>query len=592
MSDSQDVSDCSPDDRSREELQRAHRKTEQRRQAAEERLRWSERFHRLAAQAGGVGTWHINLDTGTCHVSTQMATLMGHDDLPPDTAGEESPPDVQHPGVQQGEGLDPTAHQPLRIPLRWQQMPRAAWMASIHPADRPAVQAALTAAKGQGRALDLAFRVQVAQDSASRSGAGDADRASRSPPEGADPASRGEDQRIRWLHSYGRVLHERSGEDDSADATAYLLGASIDITERKALTRKLQNERDFIDRVLETVGTLVVVLAPSGQIIRFNKACEAASGYSAEEAEGQNVFELLIPPEDHEGVLDYFDRHVQGLETSFHENHWITKDGETRLLRWSVTTLRDDDGQVQHVIAAGTDITERRRLERQVLSAADEERRRLGQNLHDLLASQLAGIAMMTQSLAVRAEADESVSGQDLRTIVDLASESGDQARALSHSLMPMEGQSDGLADALRQLAERQETMAPSVQCVFELGAAITPCSIEEHSGAEQGQSVLPIHGDVAARLYRIAHEAVINAVQHGQPDAVTIRLEVVDDQLVLTVRDDGVGLPADLEPDDGWGLHLMQYRAELIGARLRAEPAETGGTLVRCALPLTRLTP
>lgn len=591
MSDSQDVSDCSPDDRSREALQRAHREAEQRRQAAEERLRWSERFHRLAAQAGGVGTWHINLNTGTCHVSTQMATLMGHDRAPA-TASDVSPPDVQPPDVQHGEGLDPTAHQPLRIPLRWQQMPRAAWMASIHPADRPAVQAALTAAKEQGTSLDLAFRVQVAQDSAPRAGATGADRASRSNPEGAAPASRGEDQRVRWLHSYGRVLHERSGEDDSADATAYLLGASIDITERKALTRKLQNERDFIDRVLETVGTLVVVLDPSGQIIRFNKACEAASGYSAEEARGQNVFELLIPPEDHEGVLDYFDRHIQGRDSSLHENHWITKDGDARLLRWSVTTLRDDAGQVQHVIAAGTDITERRRLERQVLSAADEERRRLGQNLHDLLASQLAGIAMVAQSLAVQAETDQSVSGQDLRRIADLASESGQQARALSHSLMPMEGQSDGLADALRQLAERQETMAPSVQCVFELGAAVKPRSIEEGNGTEQGQSMLPIHGDAAACLYRIAHEAVINAVQHGQPDAVTIRLEVVDDQLVLTVRDDGVGLPADLEPDDGWGLHLMQYRAELIGARLRVEPAETGGTRVRCALPLARYTP
>jgi signal transduction histidine kinase len=96
-------------------------------------------------------------------------------------------------------------------------------------------------------------------------------------------------------------------------------------------------------------------------------------------------------------------------------------------------------------------------------------------------------------------------------------------------------------------------------------------------------------HRTSTGYLYRIASEAVGNAIKHADPDAITIRLAVDGDQLELTVRDDGVDIPADTEPTDGLGLHMMEYRAELIGARLHIEPAEEGGTIVRCHLPLQR---
>lgn len=439
--------------------------------------------------------------------------------------------------------------------------PTEAWMARyIPPDDRPTLKAAIQEAVRTRSAFDVEHRVRRSDDT------------------------------LGWVHTRAVPLVVDDG------AIAEWLVTATDITDRVHARHQLRRERDFIDRVLQTVGALVVVMDPEGQIIRFNRACEMVSGYAAEDAVGQNVFDLLIPPEDHEGVRDYFDRHVAGTGPPFHENHWITKDGDERLLRWSVTTLRDDGGPIQIVISTGIDITHRRRLERQVLSAADEERRRLGQNLHDLLASQLVGIAMMTRALAVQAHRGRPVTDDDLHEVADLINDAGQQARALSHSLMPVDMKGRGLADALRQLVQRQKTVAPHVtwSLAVELPAKNPPDQGPPSEGCpDNGARNVPIPEDIATRLYRIAHEAVANAVQHGKPNAVTIRLKITnDDQLVLTVRDDGIGIPANRTPGDGWGLHLMRYRAELIGARLRVEPVPAGGTRVRCTLPLARLGP
>jgi two-component system CheB/CheR fusion protein len=261
----------------------------------------------------------------------------------------------------------------------------------------------------------------------------------------------------------------------------------VDITDLKEAQQQLQEERAFIDRVLETVGALITVVDPDGRIVRFNRESEVVSGYSAKEAEGQSVFDLLIPPEDRDGVRQVMEEHDAGKEQVIHENHWITKDGEHRLIRWASTALRGDEGQIQNVIGTGIDITERRQLERQVVNVSDEERRRIGQDLHDMLASQLAGVAMMTHALADRADKSKSVTADELRRVAGLVQDSVSQARALSHSLMPLEVQGDELTDGLERLAERQETMRPDIACSFEAGGSIPS-----------------LKGEMASHLYRI----------------------------------------------------------------------------------------
>jgi PAS domain S-box-containing protein len=153
---------------------------------------------------------------------------------------------------------------------------------------------------------------------------------------------------------------------------------SRDMTDLERAQKTLREERDFIAAVLDTVGSLIVVLDREGRIVRFNKACEAATGLSAHEAEGQ-PYERLIPAEEREAVRGVFEGLRMGDFPNQHENHWVGKDGTRRLIAWSNTAIPDETGRVRFIIGTGFDITERRRAEEELrgttehLERANEE---------------------------------------------------------------------------------------------------------------------------------------------------------------------------------------------------------------------------
>jgi len=331
-------------------------------------------------------------------------------------------------------------------------------------------------------------------------------------------------------------------------------------------------ERTFVDRLLDTVGALVIVLDTDRRIVRFNQKCQEVTGYSASEARGEDLVELLIPPEDRTDVREVFATLSEGEAPLSHENNWLTKKGNRQRIEWSNTVLRDEDGEVVRVVGTGIDITERRRLEQEVVAATDEERRRIGAELHDMLAPQLAGTAMMVDVLAKKLEDKNLEVASEVRTAAEHIREAGEQTRTLSHSLMPRDIKSGDLPGGLQDLAERQEQMRDLT------------CSLSQKG------TVPSLNEETTSHLYHIASEAVANAAQHADASAVTLCLDATDEQLVLAVRDDGVGIPEEVEPSVGAGLHLMQARAELIGADLDVNAAEGGGMLVRCSLPLETL--
>jgi signal transduction histidine kinase len=140
--------------------------------------------------------------------------------------------------------------------------------------------------------------------------------------------------------------------------------------------------------------------------------------------------------------------------------------------------------------------------------------------------------------------------------------------RSLSHGLSPVRMRIDGLEAALKGLA-LQTDQAGRVRCRFD-------CPVEVR--------VLDDH--VAGHLYRIAQEALNNALKHGQPKEVVIRLARDKGSLRLQVKDDGAGLPQKRNPSQGMGLQVMQYRAHAIGAALSVESAPGKGVTVTCILP------
>jgi PAS domain S-box-containing protein len=139
----------------------------------------------------------------------------------------------------------------------------------------------------------------------------------------------------------------------------------------------MEEERDFTSAVLDTAGALVAVFDCQGRLVRFNRACERTTGYSSDEVRGKLLWEVFLVPEEVEPVRAVFDELQAGQFPNAYENHWLTKDGERRLIAWSNTALLGADGTVEYVIGTGIDVTERRQAEEALRTARDELERRV-----------------------------------------------------------------------------------------------------------------------------------------------------------------------------------------------------------------------
>ena len=155
----------------------------------------------------------------------------------------------------------------------------------------------------------------------------------------------------------------RYGEEGKAP---YVLGHAIDITERVQVEQELKKERNFIAAVIETAGSLVVVLDPLGRIIRFNAACERLTGYSFDEVKGRPVWELFLGPKEAKLFQAVFENLKRGEFPIQHENDWLTRGGRRRRIAWSNTALMSSKGQPEYIVSTGIDITERRAAEEAV----------------------------------------------------------------------------------------------------------------------------------------------------------------------------------------------------------------------------------
>ncbi len=215
------------------------------------------------------------------------------------------------------------------------------------------------------------------------------------------------------------------------------------------------------------------------------------------------------------------------------------------------------------------DVTERRRLEAEVLRATDEERRRLGRDLHDGLGSHLVGLGMLVRGLARRSRTTVPALTDELLEVARLIDEGAEQARALAHGLNPMDVDGQGPAIALARLAADTDAHT-DLCCTF-----------------EPSPDLPPLRSEVAMQFYRIAQEAVTNALRHAEATRVTISLEAERDAIVLTVEDDGRGLAGTPRPHErGLGLQTMAYRARIIGGKFDLREHPKGGVVVVCRVP------
>jgi PAS domain S-box-containing protein len=212
------------------------------------------------------------------------------------------------------------------------------------------------------------------------------------------------------------------------------------------------------------------------------------------------------------------------------------------------------------------EIERRKGLEGEILAVSDREQQRLGQELHDGLCQHLTAVAFMARSVALRLKNHRVIEVDHIEKIAQLVNEAATDTRNISRALHRLDVDAAGLATALQDLVDREIWKIP---CRLEVKPSF---HVETDS--------------VAAQLYRIAREAVINANKHARAREIVITLERSRQGMVMRVRDDGVGFPKESELKHGLGLHIMKYRAQMIDARLEIGSPKSGGSCVSCYLP------
>jgi PAS domain S-box-containing protein len=336
--------------------------------------------------------------------------------------------------------------------------------------------------------------------------------------------------------------------------------------------RQLRESEARLASFMHYVPCAVFIKNLQGRYVFVNEMCEKVFRRKLEEWVGRtdedlwskslsNKFKLI----DQKIIHDK--KAIETTESVSHEDgaqHWLT----TRF------PILDEQGEPTMIGGAAINITESKRLERELQTVSEREQRRIGQDLHDGLGQYLTGIACMVKVLGAKLAEKELPEASDAQRITAMVNETIAQARDLARGLCPVELETNGLQAALQELASRV-TKLFAVTCDF------------------QSPSVVQMYDNAAAvHLYRIAQEAINNAIKHGQSSKIDLSLISANGQIVLTIKDNGTGVINNGHKPNGMGLRVMNYRAGMIGATVSVEPNPTGGTIVKCVVQNARPAP
>jgi PAS domain S-box-containing protein len=341
-----------------------------------------------------------------------------------------------------------------------------------------------------------------------------------------------------------------------------------DVTELRSQQENLQLQA----RIIETIREGVVLLDRDGQVLLANPAMHALFGYASDSLAGRTFASLTaLPAPAFARLLAGVLKDLDAGEAPQLEFEGQRADGG-RLVASCIFAAIHIRGEPR-IVAVLSDITERKHLEREVLQVATREQQRIGSDLHDGVGQQLTGIALLLKGLVPRlSRVRPSDLRGDVEQIVALVNDAIDSTRALARGLSPVPAADDGLALALEALAS-QTFQRHRVEVVLD-------------NTLPEDQS---FDDNTATHLYRIAQEALGNALRHGQPRRIRLMLRPEGGQIELVVRDDGIGFDRRAIQPSGLGLKIMRFRAQMIGGDLTVESAPGAGTTIRCHFPLAQ---
>jgi len=339
----------------------------------------------------------------------------------------------------------------------------------------------------------------------------------------------------------------------------------------KAAEESFIKEHVFGNAVLAASGAMMIVFDREGRIVRSNRACERVTGYSHDELQGKPFWELFfsLSRSDAESAQADAIGMPPDAPPATQESSLLIKDGERRLISWSITTLIDERLQAEFVIASGLDITEHKRLEQEILEISDSEQRRIGQDLHDGLGQEITAIALLNSALQNRLRAKGLPEAATAERLAELLKHACNEVRRISHGLQPVSTDPESLMTGIRNLVATAGSLNGAT-CLFRCNETV---AVHNH--------------DCANHLYRIAQEAIQNALRHGRPQEVIVSLTRRDGRVILEVQDDGSGFDPEVQTkSQGIGLSTMKYRAGAMNGFFEITRRPKGGVVVRCSVP------
>jgi len=341
-------------------------------------------------------------------------------------------------------------------------------------------------------------------------------------------------------------------------------GVVIDLTEPKRAEEALKQSEEKYRRLFENSRDAIFIATPKGRILEGNAAFFDLLGADRNDVGIVKTGDIFVDPRQRRRFLKEFNEtgSVKDFEMKI-------KKKDRSIADCLITASKTYSAEGIEIVSEGIirDITERKRLEREVLEISTAERLEIGQDLHDNLGQHLTGIALKLKSMS-QALAKKSLpeAGEGER-LTDLVNQAIGRVRDLARGLVLIDFEAGGICPAIRELVKRVRNIT-GVSCLVRF----TPEEIN-------------VGITTATELYRIAQEAVLNAVRHSQAKHIEIRLIQANGITTLRVQDDGIGIPPAHLNREGLGLRLMKYRAQLINGSLDIRNGPSGGTTVECVL-------
>ncbi len=313
----------------------------------------------------------------------------------------------------------------------------------------------------------------------------------------------------------------------------------------------------------EAVGTPLELVS-----LQFGDTAQPALELEPNQCAPGTLWESNIHPADRAAAAEFFHASGPAHPDKHIDYRLIVGGGDLLWVRHGlIHRTRLPDGRLR-AVGIIMPIPEQKQLEWECLRISERECNRVGQELHDDLCQVLAGVAFMMHVLGERASRIAPEIGSEIRELTSQVQGATDRVRAMAHGLFPAQVSFSSLREALTQLARQSRTRF-GIEFDLELPRRIPPHSPEQ-----------------IVHVYRICQEAATNAVRHGGTATIRLALAVSGSLIHVVVEDRGRGFPSHATRPEGIGLHVMQYRARVLGGTIKFGHAVAAGAAVQLSYP------